>query len=60
MITVEIVGGPRDGQRLAVESPHSLVTVEVQDPATLVGRRQIILKPQLTANGWRMYWPPTQ
>jgi hypothetical protein len=60
----EIVGGPRDGERIAlarlapvrfpVAPPRIAAVLEEVDWPMM---QTIEISPVLTGNGWRLYWP---
>lgn len=66
MIVAQFVGGPRDGDEIALKDVGPLRiplmpafsgllcedTLLTEYPTI----RYIELRPQLTANGWRLYW----
>lgn len=63
MIVATFVGGPKDGDEIALKDARPL-RIPIRPAFSCIepditqhpSIRYIELKPQLTANGWRLYW----
>jgi hypothetical protein len=72
MIVATIVGGPRCGENIALENPARPIVIarprrltgvsyhEEQLPLPTPEIDTFEIRPRLTPNGWRLYWPKGQ